>query len=441
MNGSPVVAEEFGSGPKQVTRLLTVNGMTGLSCVSSIDHLEGEPDLRSLQYIWDKTSLKVPVTYSSTHGTVTTIKIADLFCGAGGLSSGVREAIRACGFRYKSVLAVDIDPIALDVYRRNFDPAQTSNGDAWISVTKNYSTRIDKAHFTATPQVLNENLRGPIGSVDILIGGPPCEGHSNSNNHTRRTDQRNSYYVVMPAMAVVLGARAVIVENVPGVQHDHREVLKVARELFETSGYYVDAAVVDATALGLPQTRKRHVLIASKERQPKLEMIINALRRPQRDLSWAIDDLRCIGSTDPFDSVPTLSEVNQRRIKYLFDNNEYDLPNHQRPASHRNGHTYPSIYGRLRWDQPSGTITTGFNTPGRGRYIHPDIQRTITAHEAARIQGFPDVFEFKLVNGTTPTRAALAKMIGDAVPPPMGYVAGLAALAAMDLSHEQLTRR
>ena len=134
-----------------------------------------------------------------------------------------------------------------------------------------------------------------------------------------------------------------------------------------------------------------------------------------------------------FDKGSELSEVNRRRIKYLFDNDEYDLPNDQRPDSHKNGHTYPSIYGRLRWDAPAGTITTGFNTPGRGRYIHPEIQRTITPHEAARIQGFPDTFEFKLINGETPTRTSLANMIGDAVPPQMGYAVGVTALAAMDL--------
>ena len=73
-------------------------------------------------------------------------------------------------------------------------------------------------------KVLNEELRATEGNVDILLGGPPCEGHSNSNNLTRRNDPRNKYYIVMPAIAVALDAKALIVENVPGVQHDNRNV-------------------------------------------------------------------------------------------------------------------------------------------------------------------------------------------------------------------------
>ena len=135
-----------------------------------------------------------------------------------------------------------------------------------------------------------------------------------------------------------------------------------------------------------------------------------------------------------FDTPAEHSEVNRRRIDYLFDNNQYNLPNEYRPDSHKHGHTYPSIYGRLHWDRPSGTITTGFNTPGRGRYIHPERRTTITPHEAARIQGFPDSFEFRLINGHMPTRTNLANMIGDAVPPQIGYAAGIAALET--LAHE-----
>ena len=207
--------------------------------------------------------------------------------------------------------------------------------------------------------------------------------------------------------------------------------LDTARGLFQTNGYHVDELIVDAISLGLPQTRKRHILVACRSRKPDLKAIIELLERPQRDLRWAIGDLVHMNSGAPWDIEAELSEVNRRRIKYLFDNDEYDLPNTHRPDSHRNGHTYPSIYGRLRWDRPAGTITTGFNTPGRGRYIHPEIQRTITAYEAARIQGFPDIFEFKLIDGETPTRTSLANMIGDAVPPQIGYMAGVAALAAM----------
>lgn len=383
--------------------------------------------------MWDAAALRNPVHYPGRYPSAKAIRIADVFCGAGGLSYGVRDAIRACGFRCEVILAVDVDQVTIEVYRRNIDPALTSRQDVYAAVTTSYTYRADTPTFASPPQLMADELRSGIGKVDILLGGPPCQGHSTSNNHTRRMDPRNKYYLAMPALAVVFDANTVIVENVPGVLHDHREVLGTAKSLFETSGYYVSEAIVDATDLGLPQTRKRHILVASKVRKPHMDTNLQAVRRGPRDLEWAIGDLRDVDFVELLDTPPELSEVNKQRIRYLFENEEYDLPNHQRPPSHQNGHTYPSIYGRLRWDRPSGTITTGFNTPGRGRYIHPDRERTITAHEAARIQGFPDPFEFKLINGATPTRASLAKMIGDAVPPQMGYAAGIAALASMVL--------
>jgi DNA (cytosine-5)-methyltransferase 1 len=148
-----------------------------------------------------------------------------------------------------------------------------------------------------------------------------------------------------------------------------------------------------------------------------------------QSIEWAIGDL-----LDPnglkkvngiMNSTPVMSEDNVIRINHLFDNELYDLPDSVRPDCHKNGNTYPSVYGRLRWDKPSGTITTGFLTPGRGRYIHPLERRVITPHEAARIQTFPDTFNFVVDPTTPPSRASLTKWIGDAVPPLLGYAATL----------------
>lgn len=427
------VKEEFSSDGLLLTRTLSINGNSGTSIVTPWENYPPNSSQEHLASIWDSSFLRSPVAWRTSKTPSKSVRIADVFCGAGGLSYGVHQAAKACGLQTESVLAVDVDAVALNVYRRNFDPKCVSGQDLWTSVTHGYSTRSRPARFSGTPQLLTEELLAINGKVDLLLGGPPCEGHSTSNNVTRRTDSRNKYYVVMPALAVALGAKAVIVENVPGVQHDHRNVLRNAKELFESSGYQVDDAVVDTMALGLPQTRKRHILIACKDSKPDLVAITAAFKRPQRDLRWAIGDLIDVNPKDLFDAGADLSDVNRKRIEYLFDNQEYDLPNEHRPDSHKNGHTYPSIYGRLRWDRPSGTITTGFNTPGRGRYIHPEVQRTITAHEAARIQGFPDTFEFRTISGDTPSRSNLANMIGDAVPPQIGFVAGVAALAALGM--------
>src|SRR5713101_8205724 len=109
-----------------------------------------------------------------------------------------------------------------------------------------------------------------------------------------------------------------------------------------------------------------------------------------------------------------IRETNARRIDYLFENKLYDLPNLKRPDCHKDGnHSYKSVYGRLRWNMPSQTITTGFGCMGQGRYVHPQLRRTITAHEAARLQTFPDWFDF----GKKTSRSTLAEVVGNAVPP------------------------
>ncbi len=425
------VREEFRICDDRLVRELSIGGRSGRSTVQLASEDMRDASMDCLKSQWDKSFLTGVVKYEPSNMSRRRVRIADVFCGAGGLSYGVREAVRAAGLDAQFTLAADVNPVALEVYRRNLDPANFSNRNVWTSVTTSYSTRRARAAFTGLPRPLAEEFRLQSGNVDLLLGGPPCEGHSTHNNRTRSIDPRNAYYVAMPALAVALDAKCVIVENVPGVRNDHRRVLEDAKGLFQSSGYYIDDDVVDAVALGLPQTRKRHILIASKVAPPDLSLAVRALARPTRDLRWAIGDLVDRDSDDPMDRPADLEEINRQRIDYLFDNDEYDLPNEWRPDSHKSGHTYPSIYGRLRWDRPSGTITTGFNTPGRGRYIHPSIRRTITPREAARIQGFPDRFEFRLVNGESPTRTALANMIGDAVPPQIGYAAGGAALASI----------
>jgi DNA (cytosine-5)-methyltransferase 1 len=100
-------------------------------------------------------------------------------------------------------------------------------------------------------------------------------------------------------------------------------------------------------------------------------------------------------------------------MKHLLDHDLYDLPNKERPECHRDNHSYKSMYGRLNWELPAQTITSGFGSIGQGRYMHPSRTRALTAHEAARLQGFPDYFDFSAVA----RRADLATMIGNAVPP------------------------
>ena len=429
-NPANAVSERIFSSGKKLVRHMSVNGRTGESWTFPIEHGK-----ESMESAWDTAILKGGTAHSNSDSTSARMRLMDVFCGGGGLSYGVSEAVRAAGMRPVHMLAADVNPVALCVYRRNLNPRYHLSNNLWAAVTTSFLSdghRNHKPRFSESPKLLIDLLRELVGQVDVLAGAPPCEGHSNSNNRTRRNDERNKYYILMPALAVALRAPSVIIENVPGIKQDNSGVLRHAMRLFQRYGYMIDDVVVDASKLGLAQTRSRHILVASLHRQPEIDAAIQELCRPETDLESVIGDLEGIESDDVFDSAGELAPENRARITHLFKSNSYDLEDSMRPPSHQSGNTYPSIYGRLRWNRPSGTITTGFNTPGRGRYIHPSRQRTITPHEAARIQGFPDTFEFLSLDGSPLTRSALGDIIGNATPPPLGYAAGIAALASLD---------
>jgi DNA (cytosine-5)-methyltransferase 1 len=236
------------------------------------------------------------------------------------------------------------------------------------------------------------------------------------------------------ALGVGLGARAIVIENVPDVISAKGSVVEAAKALLTASGYsFLSSDVLATHELGGAQTRRRFFLIATKAANgvPLSEFKL-ALRSPAHSVQWAISDILDLESKiDGFDDTPVMSIENQKRIEWLFDNDQYNLANSERPDCHKNGHTYPSVYGRLWWDKPAQTITTGFLTPGRGRHIHPLRPRVLTPHEAARLQSFPDSYCF-LSKEFPLNRTQLGKLIGDAVPPVLGFAAGIAAICNLE---------
>lgn len=359
------------------------------------------------------------------------LRIADIFCGCGGLTLGASEALKAAGFLPSIRLAVDTDREALAVYTANFGVTGAALCmDVSSLVDYQILARSEKHRLAYPPRLLHRALFAARGAIDVFLAGPPCEGHSNLNNRTRRRDPRNILYLDAVALAIGLEARAIVVENVPDVLNDRFGVLEAAKALLQESGYETSVEVLACDELGFPQTRKRLFLVASRCGIIPLKQVAQTLARPPRNVGWAIGDLVGRMEDAVMDSAPRLSPENRRRIEYLLDNDLYDLPDEMRPKCHRNGHSYPSVYGRLRWDCPAGTITKGFMTPGRGRFIHPTERRTLTAREAARLQGFPDWFDFH-PPGVRASRKALGKFIGDAVPPVLGYAATLAVLPGL----------
>lgn len=345
-------------------------------------------------------------------------RIIDLFCGCGGLTLGVREAALALGHSFRSVFASDINKNALDLYERNFNPDIAD------------SCPIENHIDGALGEALTERERkfvGKVGKIDMLVAGPPCQGNSDLNNHTRRDDPKNLLYLRAVRCVEILLPDSVIIENVPGVLHEKHGVLQTAISHLSGLGYSVSYGVIPMKSVGVAQNRKRMVLIASKCASVNLEEIIDSATVVERPLSWACADLLdAYNPSDVFNSSANHSDENKRRIHYLFSHDIHDLPNSERPDCHRlKPHGYVAVYGRMYWDIPSPTITGGFGSCGQGRFVHPLRERTLTPHEAARVQFFPDFFDFK---GTL--RRELQQVIGNAVPAKAGFVVALPLFAA-----------
>jgi DNA (cytosine-5)-methyltransferase 1 len=413
----------------RIVRELTVGARTWRS---GIENLAASTEVGSSAW-WQSFLRGAPVFIQSGTQSFPPIRSVDAFCGCGGLTLGAAQAAIAVGRRLESVAAIDVDAGGLEVHKANFGTKHILHTGASSLVDFHVSGSGANSRFAYSPEILDPVLSSEISKIDLFLAGPPCQGHSNLNNRTRREDPRNLLYLTAVALAVSLKARMVIIENVPEVVSDRSDVVAAGKALLKASGYdFMDSGVLVAHDMGGPQTRKRYFLIAAlrsrSENDLTLKAVAAGLKEGARDVGWAIGDLMRSPSdpiqTGVMDTVPSLSGENRARIDWLFKNDKYELPNEERPDCHKDGHTYPSVYGRMFWDKPAQTITTGFLTPGRGRYIHPYRPRVITPREAARIQSFPDSFRF-VVNGEDPARNALTKWIGDAVPPMLGYAAAL----------------
>lgn len=340
------------------------------------------------------------------------IRVGDFFSGCGGLTLGIFIACANARRNMDVKIAADIWEDAVSVYKDNFASILT---DAKVL---DLSTVVKSAGSVELSPI-GESISNAIGTLDIVVAGPPCQGHSDLNNSSRRDDPRNLLYSIPTAFALKNNAKIMIIENVPNVVHATGKVVGSALEELQKNGYAVVEFLADIQNFGLPQTRKRHLLIASRVHKiEELQKLLASQKRRTVDIPlWPIIQDIEDENEDPSRLITKRTKIsleNRSRIAHLFSNEIFDLPDSLRPACHRDkAHSYVSMYGRLRKDRPAQTITSGFGSMGQGRFVHPTRERTITAHEAARIQGFPDYFSFDSVKKVT----ALREMIGNAVPP------------------------
>ena len=334
------------------------------------------------------------------------LRIVDLYSGCGGMTLGSLTAAINNNINFEIELALDLDRDAYEVYKDNFDAYSKSlvnNDIKYLFDRRRKSSILDKKY----------------NNVDILMAGPPCQGHSDLNNSTRRNDIRNSLYSYTTKAIEKFDPNFVIIENVSTVIHSIENVVENTKSFLKKKGYFSKEIKINFLCLGIPQTRARHILIASKSQDflNKINTVNNHEDVPLYDF---ISEYESGEDQDRLEYKPTnISRTNLERIEYLFDNEKYDLPNELRPSCHKDkNHSYNSCYGRLKYNKPSQTITSGFGSMGQGRYVHPTRHRTLLPIEAARIQGFPKSFSFKKATNLT----SLRKMIANAVPPQLTFM-------------------
>jgi len=362
-------------------------------------------------FLRKRTKFPTPKSLNCVRGT-------DLFCGCGGLSLGAMEAARAIGKRFMPIAAVDNDPVAIKVYEQNFPGSKTYTADI--------SEVLDGA-FGSEPTPNEHNFLRGIKDVKITLAGPPCQGYSNLNNHTRLKDDRNALYERVARFVELVRPEHILIENVSTVIHGKEGAVHRSIEEMRELGYAVDSDIVDLARIGVPQKRKRHIVVASFSKPLSVHDVIEKYRLDnEKSVKWAIEDLEDEIPSSSFFAPSQLSEENMKRVKYLHENDIYVLPNWLRPNCHRNGNTYPAMYGRMRLNEPAQTVTCGFLSPGQGRFIHPTRLRTLVPHEAARLQFFPDYFDFSLVE----SKGSLSRLIGNATPWQLSYVFCLELLAS-----------
>lgn len=368
-------------------------------------------------------------SYSSMPRNLT---IVDLFCGTGGFSSGFLGASKL----FNLVYAIDLDATATNTAKANHG-----------------NSRIDVADIRAVRASSVKRSLG-ISSLDVLIGGPPCQGFSSlrPNRAGHSHDDRNSLYMQFAEYARVFRPKVVIMENVVGLlTHRNGRTLNEILERFEDLKYRVDWRVLNAANYGVPQKRERFIMMASRDNGPLafpdpthyFEGKVIGYRDKSRHvvgrdcLPLAISVMEAIGD------LPSLSRGEDATNYCRLASTEYQrmrrgkarmltlhkaslhsdkmmkiirLAGSSASVLPRNLVTsgFSSCYSRLDGDRPANTITVKFQSPASNRCIHPTQDRTLTPREAARLQSFDDSYRF--VGSLT----QIAAQIGNAVPPVLG---------------------
>ena len=339
---------------------------------------------------------------------ITEFKILDLFCGAGGFSFGMHQ-----NSNFRTLVALDFDKEAAHTFKQNMPEAEVVTGDITDKKVKKQIIEKSKA----------------VG-INMIIGGPPCQGFSMKGKKLGLEDERNYLFKEYLKIVEELSPEVFVIENVKSLLSTaggffREQILECINKI----GYIVNYGILNAKDFGVPQSRERAIFICSKKKNIELP-IGKAVGVTIRD---AISDLAYLNSAQgTFESSYKLDAMSE--YQKMMRKNSCKLYNHQAtahskvaleklamipaekgkeylPDELKGKQKFNTTWGRLVWDGVSPTIDTRFDAPSNGTNSHPELNRSITPREAARIQSFSDDFVF--YGG----KRSVGRQIGNAVPP------------------------
>jgi DNA (cytosine-5)-methyltransferase 1 len=346
----------------------------------------------------------------------------EIFSGGGGLAVGLARA----GFR--AVAAIELEKHAAATFKANHPDVHVFRQDV--------------------REIAGETLLGLAGgTVDVLAACPPCQGFSSLTSKYKRDDPRNQLVSEVARLTEELSPTAVMIENVPGLTMKGRPLFDDLVNRLEALGYICNWSILQVADYGIPQMRRRLVLLAGKgfmiempdathsrtgaDGKPRWRTVRDAIGHMADAKPFV--DANALGGAHLFDwhVVRRLSEENRARLRQAKAGaSGMDLPDHLRPLCHRGGYTgFTNVYGRMSWDEPSPTITAGCTTLSKGRFGHPEQDRTISLREAALLQTFPVDYHFE-----TDIFDRACEMVGNALP--CDFAAAIAARVATSIASQ-----
>lgn len=328
----------------------------------------------------------------------TGLKAVDFFCSAGGVTCGFKQAgIRVLG-------GVDIDPACRVTYEKN-------NDAKYLCADVSNLNKKKIARFFGIRKNQDDL---------IFVGCSPCQYYSNIKTDKTKSEKTRLLLEDFQEFVDYYRPGFVFVENVPGLKKNPESPLGRFKQFLQDNGYIFDDGVVNAKYFGVPQNRRRYVLVATRVRKtirlPEEDRKnIKTVRQVIGDMAKYVPITAGTKDNTPFiHSSAGLSVLNMKRMKETLPDggSRKSWKEDLQPDCYQKHDGHTDVYGRMRWGEPSPTITTRFVSYSNGRYGHPEQDRAISLREGATLQSFPESYIFH-----SQSQGTIAKMIGNAVPP------------------------